>query len=167
MIEYTYLNYGVIMTLKELLKEKLLKDDLNTTYQKYATLTSDKIYIDSAISDLSNTEVSERLSYPSDYAILNGCLLSDEKEGFRNKKTARTHLRNSDNPISIYNLTSRGEISIRSHSDVRSTIRPVANINSEDIIKIQNKFPDYFKIQLLQIDDKKIAALEKRIAELT
>lgn len=118
--------------------------------------TKDFVYIDSA-SDVKSLDASERLVYPTDYAIMNYAWLMEEKTGPEARRACRIWLRLSDFRDKSYVYDDDDNVVAKvakpSHAyDTDVSIRPNMRLNIQKFISARNMMSDVLRIDEYKVD---------------
>ena len=107
--------------------------------------TQELIYLDdkAAVADIDS---SDRVSYPTDYAVMNGAMMSSGNEGSEDRKSCWTWLR------SAYSLSDVGRVNLDGDLDdlnvniTDGSLRPALQLNLSSVISARSASRDIFKI---------------------
>lgn len=113
--------------------------------------TTDLVYIDN--SEDVGSSMEERICYPTDYAIMNGAVLDDEKNEKENRKACYTWLRSSF-PEGIEYVDTDGYIDETGVFRRCFSLRPALQLNLASVILAKKSSRDIFKIGEYVVDGK-------------
>lgn len=110
--------------------------------------TEDFIYLDS-LDDIADIAEEERICYPTDYAIMNFVMLSDENVGTKNRKSCQGLCRGGlpyCRKVHLRAIGFRGENSFYELPYVTYSFRPALQLNLASVISARSTSRDIFKL---------------------
>lgn len=109
--------------------------------------TEDLVYIESSDELSKFLEKGENaIQYPTDYAIMNGALISSVDCGDKNKKSCLIWLRDAASDYDAYMLDTDGHFCEEAVFSEEITLCPALHLNLSSIISERKRHSDFFKI---------------------
>ena len=107
--------------------------------------TEDLVYLDHMV-DVALIDKSDRINYPTDYAVMNGAIIASKRAGSKNMRGCCTFLRSACFEGIVDGVGLYGELDRNSIGNDTATLRPALRLNLEDVIGAKGLSPDIFKI---------------------
>ena len=125
---------------------KLENTDEEQKYGDSSFDTKDLIYLESWL-DVENIPKDERIVYPTDYAVMNGCYTSFGKYGLLNKESCATWLRSdiSTGLVNVVNFNGENNGMLVNWLEL-TTICPTLRLDLSAVISARRLSQDVFKI---------------------
>ncbi len=107
--------------------------------------TQELIYLDdkAAVEDITSEE---RVCYPTDYAIMNGAMMSSGNNGTEDRKSCWTWLRSAYSASRVSSVDLGGDLDGTNVSLTDGSLRPALQLNLSSIISARSASRDIFKI---------------------
>ncbi len=114
--------------------------------------TQELIYLDdkAAVEDI-NSE--ERVCYPTDYAIMNGAMMSSGNNGSEDRKSCWTWLRSAYSDDSVDYVSLDGDLNIDDVDGTDGSLRPALQLNLSSIISARSASRDFGKLGVVKDTD--------------
>lgn len=106
--------------------------------------TQELVYLDDK-SAVEGRDSEERVCYPTDYAVMNGVLMSNNDEGTEDRKSCCPWLRSADSDQSVDCLSLDGYLSTSIISDPSGASCPALQLNLASVISARSASRDIFK----------------------
>ena len=107
--------------------------------------TSDLVYLDSYL-DIKNIPKKERIVYPTDYAVMNGCYTSYEEPGIMKKRSCQVCLRTGKEPHNVFYIDLDGDCDNYTYTYANLAICPTLRLDLSAVISARKLSQDVFKI---------------------
>lgn len=135
------------MDIKDFIVPTVLKNDDNNqeNYGDKRFRTEDLVYIDhyNDVKDLSNEE---RICFPTDYAIMNGVLVSPYRWEPQNRRTCHTWLRSGESCFDASIIDLYGDLWNQDVGDTENSLRPALRLNLGAVISARSASNEAFKL---------------------
>jgi len=143
------------MDLKKFIVPTVLENtDEDQRYGDRKFKTEDLIYLPS----YEETKVltsDQRISYPTDYAVMNGAMMSSVDFGSENRKSCWSWLRSASSSNRVNEVSLDGIFDSSSVSETDGSFCPALQLNLSSIISARSASPKYFKITEHEYKDGK------------
>ena len=112
--------------------------------------TKDLIYIDdkAAVADIDS---SDRVSYPTDYAVMNGIMMSSGNQGYEDRQSCWTWLRSAYSRDSVGRVSLCGDLDYDYVDRSNGSLRPALQLNLQSVISARSASDDAFKIDECEV----------------
>ena len=125
---------------------KLDNTDENQKHGNSDFETNDLVYLDSYL-DIKNIPKKERIVYPTDYAVMNGCYTSYEEPGIMKKRSCQVCLRTGKEPHNVFYTDLDGYCDNYTYTyDANLAICPRLRLDLSAVISARKLSQDVFKI---------------------
>lgn len=137
---------------KFILPTKLDNTDENQASGNKRFQTEDLIYLDSydEVKDISDDE---RITYPTDYAIMNYALMSHCNQGPKDRKSCCAWLRSAYTSDTIYGIMTNGKLNFDQVDCVNLGLCPALHLNLSSVISARSASRDFFRISEINTKD--------------
>ena len=130
---------------KYIVPTKLDNTDENQKSGNKSFQTEDLIYLDS-YDEVEDISVGLRITYPTDYAIMNNALMSSSNQGPKGRKSCWTWLRSAFSSNGVYKINTDGDLVNNNVNFTYGGLCPALHLNLSSVISARSASRDFFRI---------------------